>query len=69
MNINAAMMDKLIDIRDVNIDLSMPIDKRIKSYTNQIKNPYLFKYKNYIITIEYIGDNTLEHIIISQSKT
>ena len=32
-----------MDIRDVKIDRSLPVEERMKSYVEQIKNPYLFK--------------------------
>lgn len=35
--------ETLVDIRDVEIDQSLPQDERIKSYVQQIRNPYVFK--------------------------
>ena len=37
------LLDSLVDIRDVKIDRSQPVEERMKSYVEQIKNPYLFK--------------------------
>ena len=36
-----ALLDSLVDIRDVKIDSSMPIEDRMRSYVTQIKNPYM----------------------------
>ena len=33
----------LVDIRDVEIDQSLPQEERIRSYVQQIRNPYVFK--------------------------
>lgn len=32
--------EQLVDIRDVKIDRSLPSEERIKSFIEQIKNPY-----------------------------
>ena len=37
------LLDSLVDIRDVKIDRSMSVEDRMKSYVEQIKNPYMFK--------------------------
>ena len=37
------VLSSLVDIRDVKIDKSLPTEERIKSYVEQIKNPYKFK--------------------------
>ena len=36
-------LSELVDIRDVVIDRTLPVEERIKSYVEQIKNPYCFK--------------------------
>ena len=36
-------LSELVDIRDVVIDKSLPLEERVKSYVEQIKNPYCFK--------------------------
>lgn len=41
--------EQLVDIRDVKIDRSLPSEERIKSFIEQIKNPYQFKVGNEII--------------------
>ena len=38
-------LSELVDIRDVVIDKSLPLEDRVKSYVEQIKNPYCFKVK------------------------
>ena len=40
------LLDSLVDIRDVRIDRSMSVEDRMKSYVEQIKNPYMFKVDN-----------------------
>lgn len=47
------LLDSLVDIRDVKIDRSQPVEERMKSYIEQIKNPYLFKVGNTVVRVSY----------------
>lgn len=47
------ILESLVDIRDVKIDRSKPVEERMKSYVEQIKNPYLFKVGNTIVRVSY----------------
>lgn len=47
------LLDSLVDIRDVKIDRSMSIEDRMKSYVEQIKNPYMFKVGNTVVRVSY----------------
>ena len=47
------LLDSLVDIRDVKIDRSMSVEDRMKSYVEQIKNPYMFKVGNTVVTVSY----------------
>ena len=59
------LLDSLVDIRDVRIDRSLPVEERMKSYVEQIKNPYMFKVGNTVVRVSYanttqtINDNFL----------
>ena len=59
------LLDSLVDIRDVKIDRSLPVEERMKSYVEQIKNPYIFKVGNTVVRVSYanttqtINDNFL----------
>lgn len=46
----------LVDLRDVVVDTSLPIEDRVQSYINQIKNPYCFKVRNNIVQISYANE-------------
>lgn len=48
-----ALLDSLVDIRDVKIDSSMPIEDRMRSYVTQIKNPYMFKVGTTVVRVSY----------------
>ena len=47
------LLDSLVDIRDVKIDRSMPVEERMKSYVEQIKNPYMFKVGSTVVRVSY----------------
>ncbi len=47
------LLDSLVDIRDVEIDRSMSVEDRMKSYVEQIKNPYMFKVGNTVVRVSY----------------
>ena len=47
------LLDSLVDIRVVKIDRTQPVEERMKSYVEQIKNPYLFKVGNTVVRVSY----------------
>lgn len=47
------LLDSLVDIRDVKIDRSMSVEDRMKSYVEQIKNPYMFKVGITVVRVSY----------------
>lgn len=47
------LLDSLVNIRDVKIDRSMSVEDRMKSYVEQIKNPYMFKVGNTVVRVSY----------------
>lgn len=47
------LLDSLVDIRDVKIDRSMSVEDRMKSYVEQIKNPYMFKVGHTVVRVSY----------------
>ena len=51
------LLSSLVDIRDVKIDRSLPIEDRVKSYVEQVKNPYMFKVGNTVVRVSYADTN------------
>ena len=47
------LLESLVDLRDVKIDTSKPLDERMKSYVEQIQNPYLSKVGNTVVRVSY----------------
>ena len=46
---------ELVDIRDVVIDKSLTLEARVKSYVEQIKDPYCFKVGDVVVRVSYAG--------------
>ena len=49
--------ETLTDIRDVNINENLPLFERALDFINQIKNPYVFRYKDTVVRINFPQTN------------
>ena len=49
----------LVDIQTVQIDTSLSERERIRSFVEQVRNPYRFKVGNVVVNILYKGQVTL----------
>lgn len=53
-------ISELVDIRDVHIDTSLPVEERIKSYIQQVKDPYCFRVGDVKVRVSFSDtDRTL----------
>ena len=53
-------LDSLVDIRDVKVDQAQPPEERIRSYVQQVKDPYCFRVGDVKVRVAYAGkDETL----------
>ena len=43
----------LVDIRDITIDTTLPLAEKMASFIQQIKNPYVFRYKDKVVKISF----------------
>ena len=48
-------LSELVDIRDVVIDKSWTLEERVRSYVEQIKDPYCFKVGDVVVRVSYAG--------------
>ena len=46
-------LSELVDIRDVVIDKSLPLEERVRSYVEQIKDPYCVKVGDVVVRVSY----------------
>lgn len=57
---NTSTNEALVDIRDVKINPDLPIDEKIKSFVEQVRNPYHFRVGKVKVRVSYADtDNTL----------
>lgn len=47
------LLDSLVDIRSVKIDPTQPVEERMASYVEQIRNPYMFKIGSTVVRVSY----------------
>jgi len=45
--------DTLVDIRNVNVDKSLPREERIAEFVRQIKDPYCFRCGEFIVNTSF----------------
>lgn len=67
---DTAFREQLVDIRDVKIDRSLPSEERIKSFIEQIKNPYQFKVGDTVVKVSFANtQNTITDNFINMIAT
>ncbi len=58
----------LVDIRDIHIDSAKPVEARVREYLEQVRDPFLVRYGDYIIKFSYadtdksLDDRMVEYI-------
>ena len=52
--------EQLVDIRDVKIDRTLPTEERIRSFVEQIRDPYKFKVGDVVVKVSFAStQNTI----------
>ena len=60
MDTDKKMEEELVDIRNVKVDQKLSREDRVKSYVEQVKNPYYFKVGDVKVRVSYTdADRTL----------
>lgn len=64
LDVTSVNPDELVDIRDVQIDDNLNDVDKIQDYIEKIKNPYVYKYGNYIVKLEFEDEGpTLDELL------
>ena len=67
---NGNTFEELVDIRNVKIDRNLPSDERIRSFIEQIKNPYCFKVGDTVVKVSFADtQNTITDNFINMIAT
>lgn len=53
IDVTKVKQEELVDIRDVRVNGKLSQDKRLADYVAQIKNPYCYKYGDYIVKLRF----------------
>ena len=54
---NGTLDLSLVDIRNVQIDTTLSQEEKIRSFIEQVKDPYRFKVGDVIVNVSYSGGN------------
>jgi len=66
VDIRTVRREKLVDIREVHIDRTLPLEERGRSFVEQIKNPYCFRCGDAVVKTSFLDtDVTLEECVES----
>lgn len=61
VDVRTVDINTLVDIRDVKLDRSLSKPERMRSFVEQIKNPYCFRYGDTVVKISFADtDRTIE---------
>lgn len=65
MDVTTVNLDELVDLREVQIDNSLDEAEKIMDYIEKIKNPYVFRYGDYVIKLEFDNESgvTLQELL------
>ena len=64
-DICTSQADNLVDIRNIAVDQSLPLDARIERFVTQVGNPYLFKVGDVAVKVECVGQKKLSDALVS----
>ena len=56
VDIRSVDIDSLVDLRDIRIDTNMSVEKRVGSFINQSKNPYIHRIGDYVVKVTFQKD-------------
>ncbi|HAB59178.1 MAG TPA: hypothetical protein DCE48_00410 [Lachnospiraceae bacterium] len=70
IDVSSVNPDELVDVREVQIDKNLNGEERIKDYIEKIKNPYVYKYGDYIVKLEFDNESgiTLNELLEEIAK-
>ncbi|MCD8013291.1 MAG: hypothetical protein LUG99_08965 [Lachnospiraceae bacterium] len=63
VDIRTVDKDTLTDIRDVNVDNSLPQKERILDFIRQVGNPYCYKVGDIAVKVSFAGKCSLEDAV------
>ncbi len=56
--VNTFNIDSYRDLKNITVDKTQALDKRLKQYIIDVKNPYLVRVGDMLVKIEFGGNNS-----------
>ena len=60
VDVQTVSPDDLVDLKDIQIDPSLPKEERIASFIRQVKNPYCYKCGKIVVKVGFEEGTTLD---------
>lgn len=51
------------DLKDLAVDVSKPLDKRLKQYVMDVKNPRMVRVGDILVQIEFVGNRSFSNAL------
>ena len=55
---NAFNIDDFRDLKELTVDVTKPLDKRLKQYIMDVKNPHMVRVGDILVQIEFAGNRS-----------
>lgn len=56
VDVSTVDKESLVDLRDIQIDESLPIPERVADFVEKIRNPYCFRIDGVVVKVSYKKD-------------
>ena len=56
-NVRTVDRSQLVDIANVKINPKDPVEKKMRDYVEQVKNPYCYLCNGYVVKLEFADNN------------
>ena len=51
------------DLKDLTVDITKPLDKRLKQYVMDVKNPRMVRVGDVLVQIQFAGKKSFSHAL------
>ena len=59
-------IDDFRDLRELTVDVTKPLDKRLKQYIMDVKNPHMVRVGDILVQIEFAGNRTFSDALSAE---
>ena len=60
--------NKLVDLRELEVTDEDSTEKKVLTFLNHVKNPYLFKVGDIAVKVDYCGEKRLSDLMVNTLK-